>query len=132
MDELRRMAGASASGEARSFAAFLQRGFAVVAILGVFAFACAFAIVGFLGLAVYVAALPDYGPPEAAGLAALAAAVVMGLLGLAIRRFLQPERQPAEPPSALAAAARSPPPKTVWDLVALVAAGILAGASQKH
>lgn len=132
MDELRRIAGASASGEARTFASFVQRGFVVVAILGVFAFACAFAVVGFLGLAVYFAALADYGPPKAAGLAALAAAVVMALLGLAIRRFLQPAaRQPAEPPSPLAAAAHSPP-KTIWDLVALVAAGVLAGMAQKH
>lgn len=132
MDELRRMAGMAATGEARSFASFLQRGLVAVAILGVFALACAFAVIGFLGLAVYFAALPGYGPVHAAGFAALAAAVIMGLLGLGIRRFLKPEPPAmAERPSPFAAATQSPP-KTIWDLAALVAAGILAGLSQKH
>jgi hypothetical protein len=133
MDELRRAAGMAATGEVRSFASFLQRGLVAVAILGVFALACAFAVIGFLDLAVYFAALPDYGPVRAAGFAALAAAAVMGLLALAVRRFLKPEpAATVERPSPLAAAAAQGPPKTVWDLAALVAAGVLAGLSQKH
>lgn len=129
-EDLRRLAtGAAAAGEARSVASMLSRGAVAVAVLGVFALACAFATIGFLGLAVYFAALAKYSPPEAAGLAALAAAVVMAVLGLAMWRVVQPESRP----SPLAAAAQTPP-KTVWDLVALVATGVLAGlsSSQKH
>ena len=132
MDELNRLLAARVTGEARSRTSALERGIIVVAGCGVFAVACAFAVVGFLCLAVFFAALPDYGEIKAACFAALAAAVVMGVILFSIRRFLQPDTQPAERPSPLAGAAQAAPPKTIWDLVALVVAGVVAGLSQKR
>ncbi len=132
MDELNRLLAARVTGETRARTSALERGIIVVAGCGVFAVACAFAVVGFLCLAVFVAALPGYGEVKAACLAALAAAVVMAVLGLSVHRFLQPDTQPAERASPLAGAAQAAPPKTIWDLVALVVAGVVAGLAQKR
>ena len=134
MDDLRWLVGsASNSGEGRSLGSMLERGLVYGLIFGVLAFACSLTLIGFLALAVYFAALPAYGEVEAACLTAVAAAVVMAVLVFGLRRVLQPaaplpERTPA---SSLAAAAQAPPPKTIWDLVTLVAAGVLAGMAQQ-
>jgi hypothetical protein len=133
MDDLGRLLGGMQSqGESRSLGSILERGLVYGLVFGVLALACAFTVVGFLGLAVYFAALPDVGQVRAACLAALAAAVLMAILVFGLRRVVQPDSRPAERPSPLAAAAQSPPPKTVWDLVTLVAAGVLAGMAQKR
>ncbi|SRR5579883_1784232 len=133
MDDLGRLlGGVQGQGESRSLGSILERGLVYGLVFGVLALACAFAVVGFLGLAVYFAALPDFGPVRAACLAALVAAVLMGILVFGLRRVVQPDPRPAERPSPLAAAAQSPPPRTVWDLVTLVAAGVLAGMAQKR
>jgi hypothetical protein len=137
MDDLGRLlAGIAAPSESRTLGSILERGLVYGLVFGVLALACAFTVVGFLALAVYSAALPDFGAVRAAFLAALAAAVLMAILVFALRRTLQPESRPADRPSPraspLAAAAQSPPPKTMWDLVTLVAAGVLAGLAQKR
>jgi len=119
-------------GESRSLGAILGRSLVYGLVFGVLALACAFAAVGFLALAVYFAALPGYGEVRAACLAAVAAAVLMAALVFVLRRVLQPEARPPERASPLAAAAQSPPPKTIWDLVTLVAAGVLTGLAQKR
>lgn len=141
MEELLRLissaAGAANGRETRSLGSILERGLVYGLIFGALAFACGFAVVGFLAFAVYAAALPPYGAVQAACLAAFAAAVVMGILMYGLRRFLQPAA-PSSPPqperaSPLAAAAQaSSPPRTIWDLVTLVAAGVVAGLAQKH
>lgn len=131
MQELARLLAASAGGEARSRGPSLERGIMFAAVAGVFALACAFAVVGFLAAAVFFETLPDYGAPRAACFAALAAAIVMVVLGLGIRRALQPE-PPPERASPLAGAAQATPPKTIWDVLTLVIAGVVAGLSQKR
>jgi len=135
MDDLGRLLGGmqgQGHGESRSLGSILERGLVYGLVFGVLALACAFTVVGFLALAVYFAALPDFGQVRAACLAALAAAVLMVVLVFALRRVVQPDSRPVERSSPLAAAAQSPPPKTVWDLVTLVAAGVLAGLAQKR
>lgn len=135
MEDLARLLGGGGStghGESRSLGSILERGLMYGLIFGVLALACAFAVVGFLALAVYFAALPDLGQIRAACLAALAAAVLMVILVVTLRRVVQSDSRPVERPSPLAAAAQSPAPKTVWDLVTLVAAGVLAGLAQKR
>ena len=133
MDDFGRLlGGVGGQTESRSLGAILERGLVYGLVFGVLALACAFAVIGFLALAVYSAALPGFGDVRAACLAALAAAVLMAVLVFALRRVLQPEARPPERASPLAAAAQSPPPKTVWDLVTLVAAGVLAGLAQKR
>ncbi len=137
MQELQNLLAASANGGGgrRSLVASLERGIVLVVIFGVFAFACAFAVVGALAAAVFFAALPDYGEIKAACLTALAAAVLMGVLALSLRWLLQPEPQQQQAPqraSPLAGAAHATPPKTVWDLVTLVIAGVVAGLAQKR
>ena len=139
MEELLRLissatGAAGPSGETRSLGSILERGLIYGLIFGVGAFACGLAVVGFLAFAVYAAALPAYGEIKAACLAALAAAVVMAISVFGLRRVLQPASPP--PPerraAPLAAMAQSSPPRTIWDLVTLVAAGVLAGLAQKR
>ncbi len=136
MQELQNLLAASANGGGgrRSLVASLERGIVLGVIFGVFAFACAFAVIGALAAAVFFAALPDYGEIKAACLTALAAAVLMGVLALSLRWLLQPEPQQQAPQRAspLAGAAHATPPKTVWDLVTLVIAGVVAGLAQKR
>lgn len=110
----------------------MERGIIFVAISAFFGIACAFAVVGFLGLAVFFAAVPNYGEIKAACLAALAAAIVMAVFGFSVYRYMQPERQAPERPSPLGNAVQATPPKTIWDLVALVVAGLATGLSQKQ
>ena len=136
MDDLGRILGGvmgqTGQGESRSLGSILERGLVYGLIFGVLALACAFSVVGFLALAVYSAALPEYGEVRAACLTAVAAAVLLAILVFAMRRVLQPDSRPPERASPLAAAAQSPAPKTMWDLVTLVAAGVLAGLAQKR
>ncbi|HEX9463686.1 MAG TPA: hypothetical protein VGB82_13900 [Alphaproteobacteria bacterium] len=137
MDELRVLLAATHA-EGRSIVDRLERGVVYTVVFGVMAFACAFTIVAFLGIAVYAAALPDYGPIGAACFAALGAAVLMVVLLLTMRwlmaaRSAPPRAQPRE--AAMAGfpnAAQFQQPKTVWDLVMLVAAGVIAGLAQKQ
>ena len=137
MDELLRLisgaTGAVGNGETRSLGAILERGLIYGLIFGALAFACSLAVVGFLAFAVYAAAVPGYGEVKAACLAALAAAVVMGLSAFGLRRAVQPSAAAApERASPLATAAQSSTPRTMWDIVTLVAAGVLAGLAQKR
>jgi hypothetical protein len=139
MDELLRLlsgatTGATNGGETRSLGSMLERGLVYGLIFGALAFACGCAVVGFLAFAVYAAALPGYGEVKAACLAALAATVVMGILVYGLRRVFQPAAAPppVERASPLTAAAQSSAPRTIWDLVTLVAAGVLAGMAQKR
>lgn len=131
MHELQRLLATktSKSDGGPSLVSSLERGVVVVLACGVFAAACAFAVVGFLALAVFFVTLPQYGDVYAACFAALAAAILMGILVLGLRRYLQPEPQPPERASPLTGLA---PPKTIWDVVALVVAGAVAGLSQKR
>lgn len=133
MEELSRLLAArTTTSESRPRASSLERSIVVIAISTFFGIACAFAVVGFLALAVFFAAVPRYGEVKAACLAALAAALVMAVLGFSARRFVQPQAPPpAERPSPLGSAAQVTPPKTIWDLVALVVAGVAAGLSQQ-
>lgn len=133
MDELSRLLGGIGNpGETRSLGSMLERGLVYGLLFGVLALACAFTVVGFLALAVYSAAVPAYGDVKAACLTAIAAAVLMGVLVLALRQLRKSDSQPAPRVSPLAAAAQAPPPKTIWDLVTLVAAGVLTGLAQKR
>ena len=136
MDPLRPLVAAGAEG----LMAKLERNVLYGIIFGVLAFACALAIVAFLGMAVYLALLQDYGPVRAACLSALAAAVVMGVLLATMRWLMQPASRPERAPSPAPLPGILPgiingaqfPPKTVADVVSLVAAGIIAGLTQKR
>lgn len=131
MDPLRPLVAAGAEG----LIAKLERNVLYGIIFGVMAFACALAIIAFLGLAVFWALLPDYGPVQSACLSAVAAAIFMGLLLATMRWLMQappasrPEREPSPLPSFLSGAQF--PPKTVADVVTLVAAGIIAGLAKR-
>jgi len=121
--------------ESRSLIDRLERGVIYAIIFGVMAFACAFTVVAFLGLAVYSAALPDYGPVKASCLAALGAVVLMAVLLIGVRWLMHAEKP--EPPRAAALSGLPPnlhleQPKSVWDLIALVAAGVLTGLAQRR
>lgn len=136
MDELRVLLAATRA-EGRSLVDRLERGVVYSVVFGVMAFACAFTIVAFLGVAVYAAAFPEYGPVTAACFAAFGAAVLMVVLLLTMRWLMQaksppPRVQAREAIPGFPNGAAFQQPKTVWDLVMLVAAGVLAGLAQKQ
>jgi len=113
----------------------LERSVIYAIIFGVMAFACALTGVGFLGVAVYSAALPDYGPIKAACLAALGAVVLMAVLLVGVRwlmRSEQPEPRRTAPVPGIPGGAQLEQPKSIWDLIALVAAGVLTGLAQRR
>jgi hypothetical protein len=138
MDELRALLAATRA-EGRSLAHRLERGMIYSVVFGFLALACAFTTVAFLGVAIYAAALQDHGPIGAACFAALGAAVLMAALLFTMHLMMQPKsRPPAPEPRSQSPIPGFPDPalfkqpKTVWDLVTLVAAGVLAGLAEKR
>jgi hypothetical protein len=118
----------------------LERGVIYSIVFGVLALACAFTAVAFLGVAIYAAALADHGPIGAACFAALGAAVLMVVLLLTARLLMHSNGRSSRPPvpeprAGLAGfpdPAQFKAPKTVWDLVMLVAAGVLTGLADRR
>ncbi len=113
----------------------LERSVIYAVIFGVMAFACALTVVGFLGLAVYSAALPDYGPVKAACLAALGAVVLMAILLIGVRWLMHADKPETRREATLPGVPAGAPlqqPKSIWDLIALVAAGVLTGLAQRR
>jgi len=126
---------AATRNDGRSLVDRLERGVIYAIIFGVLAFACAFTVVAFLGLAVYSAALPDYGPVKASCLAALGAVVLMGVLLIGVRGLMRADKPEPPRPAALPGVPAGMPleqPKSIWDVIALVAAGVLTGLAQRR
>ena len=128
---------AATRGEGRSLMDRLERGMIYAIVFAMLALACAFTMVAFLGVAIYAAALQDHGPVGAACFAALGAAVLMLALGFTIRQVMHGKSRPPAPEPHPAIAGFPNPanfkqPKTVWDLLTLVAAGVLAGLAEKR
>jgi hypothetical protein len=136
MDDVRGvLAGARAEG--LSLMAQVERNVIYAVAFGVLALGSAFIGLAFLGFALYAALLPDQGPVRAACYAAFAAALLVALLLAAMRWLMHsksapPEPRPAANPLAGLTNGGQFPPKTLGDLIMLVAAGFAAGLAQKR